>query len=42
VIKGTIALLPGKQPLDRRLGGPQSWCGYGGGKKSFTYPCREL
>jgi hypothetical protein len=31
------ALLPGKQPrypLDRRLGGPQSWSGRGGEEKT--------
>jgi len=28
-----------RYPLDRRLGGPQSWCGYGGGEeKPFPVP----
>jgi len=40
------ALSPGKSPhypLDRRLGGPQSWSGWGGKeKKSQHFPYQEL
>jgi hypothetical protein len=39
------ALLPGTEspvPLDRRLGGPQSWSGLRGEKKIFDPPGLEL
>jgi hypothetical protein len=41
-LHASATLLAGKEPLDRRLGGPQSRSGHSSGEEKNPCPCREL